>query len=199
MEPRAGHVGRPDGTVVAHGHEHEQLLGQVIIDRILRNGDSAEARMLLGVTKLNVHDYPAALTDLAKAVELNPNLPDVYAFYGQALQATGDPGAATGAYRKALAANPNNFTANLELGVLLKDDQKLDEALDCLLAYGSSLYDHRGGEIVLFDKRAWRRLERADDRALLKRASENRGLYAVRSSDGQLVTVGHRYRRFPRD
>jgi tetratricopeptide (TPR) repeat protein len=108
------------------------LRGQVVIDRILRNGDSAEARLLLGVTKLNVHDYPAALADLAKAVELKPNLPDVYAFYGQALQATGDPAAAVEAYRKALAANPNNFTANLELAVLLKNDHKLDEALERL-------------------------------------------------------------------
>jgi hypothetical protein len=73
------------------------------------------------------------------------------------------------------------------------------EALDCLLAYGSSVHDHRGAEIVLFDKRAWRRLARDADRALLKRAAENRGLYAVRSADGELVTVGHRYRRFRRD
>jgi hypothetical protein len=73
------------------------------------------------------------------------------------------------------------------------------DALDCLLAYGSTVHDHRGGEILLFDKRAWRRLEREADRALMKRAAENRGLYAVRSSDGELVTVGHRYRRFPRD
>ncbi|MGH9675426.1 MAG: tetratricopeptide repeat protein, partial [Bryobacteraceae bacterium] len=106
--------------------------GQSIVDRILRNGDSAEARLLLGTTKLNAQDYPAALADLSKAVELNPNLPDVYAYYGQALQSTGDPAAAVEAYRKALAANPNNFTANLQLGVLLKDDQKLDEASERL-------------------------------------------------------------------
>jgi len=110
----------------------QTVRGQVIIDRILRNGDSAEARLLLGATKLNAQDYPGALLDLAKAVELNPNLPDVYSYYGQALQSTGDPVAAVKAYRSALAANPNNFTANLQLGVLLKDDQKLDEALACL-------------------------------------------------------------------
>ena len=106
--------------------------GQAVIDRILRKGDSAEARLLLGVTKLNAHDYPAALADLSKAVELNPALPDVYAFYGQALQATGDPVAAAEAFRQALAANPDNFTANLELGILLKNEQKLDEARQCL-------------------------------------------------------------------
>ena len=66
------------GTALVRGGQVAR--GQVIIDRILRNGDSAEARLLLGVTKLNAHDYPAALADLAKAVELNPNLPDVYAY-----------------------------------------------------------------------------------------------------------------------
>ena len=35
-------------------------------------------------------------------------------------------------FRKALAANPANFTANVEYGVLLKNEQKLDEALEYL-------------------------------------------------------------------
>jgi tetratricopeptide (TPR) repeat protein len=106
--------------------------GQVVIDRILRNGDSAEARLLLGTTKLTAQDYPAALADLSKAVELNPSLPDVYSYFGQALLATGDPAGAEAAYRKALAANPNDFKANMQLAVLLKQDEKMDEALACL-------------------------------------------------------------------
>ena len=106
--------------------------GQVVIDRILHNGDSAEARLLLGTTKLNAQDYPAALADLSKAVELNPNLPDVYSFYGQALLATGDSPGAADAFRKGLASNPNDFTANIQLAVLLKDDEKMDEAVVCL-------------------------------------------------------------------
>jgi tetratricopeptide (TPR) repeat protein len=118
------------GTALVRGGQLER--GQKIIDRILRNGDSAEARLLLGVTRLNAHDYPAALADLKRAVELNPALPDVYAYYGQSLQATGDPAAALAAYRKAIAANPTNFKANLEVGILLKNEQKLDEALDFL-------------------------------------------------------------------
>ena len=97
----------------------------MIIDRILRNGESAEAWLLLGTTKLNAGDYPAALLDLAKAVALNPKLPDVYSYYGQALLRTGDPAAATDAYRKALAANPDDFGANLELGILLKGTTSL--------------------------------------------------------------------------
>ena len=102
--------------------------GQSEIDRILRNGDTAEARLLLGTAKLAAHEYPAALEDLKKAVELNPNLPDVYSFLGQALQATGDPAGAAAAFQKALSADPNDFNANLQLAVLLKDEAKLDEA-----------------------------------------------------------------------
>jgi len=106
--------------------------GQTVIDRILRNGNSAETWLLLGATKLQAGDNPAALTDLAKAVELNPKLPDAWSYYGQALLRTGDPAGATEAFRKALAANPYDFTANLQFAVLLKDDEKIPEAVECL-------------------------------------------------------------------
>ncbi len=106
--------------------------GQVIIDRILRNGNSAETWLLLGTTKLQAGDNPAALTDLAKAVELNPALPDAWSYYGQALLRTGDPTRAADAFRKALAANPYDFTSNLQFAVLLKEDEKIPEALECL-------------------------------------------------------------------
>ena len=118
------------GTALVRDEQYAK--GQLIIDRILRNGESAEARLLLGTTKLNAGDYPAALVDLAKAVSLNPKLPDVYSYYGQALLRTGDPTAAADAYRKALAANPDDFGANVELGILLKGDEKYAEAMACL-------------------------------------------------------------------
>ena len=73
------------------------------------------------------------------------------------------------------------------------------QVLECLLVYGSAVHDHRGGEILLFDKRAWKRLERSVDSGLLRRVSESRAIYAIRSSDGELVTVGHRYKRVRRD
>ncbi len=118
------------GTALVRDNQVDH--GQLVIDRILRNGDSAEARLLLGTTKLTAQDYPAALVDLTKAVELNPKLPDVYAFYGQALARTGDSPGAMEAFRKELASNPHDFTSNLQLAVLLKEDEKLDEAKACL-------------------------------------------------------------------
>jgi tetratricopeptide (TPR) repeat protein len=118
------------GTALARDGQIERA--QVIINRILRRGDTAEARLLLGTTKLRAQDYPAALVDLAKAVELNPKLPDVYTYYGQALLATGDSAGAVDAFRKALVANPNDFGSNMQLAILLKEEDKMDEAVACL-------------------------------------------------------------------
>jgi len=43
--------------------------GQQMIDRILRNGDSAEARFLMATAKLNAMDFNGAIVDLEKAVD----------------------------------------------------------------------------------------------------------------------------------
>src|SRR6185437_3080992 len=106
--------------------------GQVIIDKILRDGDSAEARLLMGTTKFMVNDFSGALVDFQKAVVLNPNLPDVYAYYGLALLSTGDQAGAEKAFRRELKSNPNNFDANLRMGVLLRQDEENEQALKYL-------------------------------------------------------------------
>jgi tetratricopeptide (TPR) repeat protein len=103
--------------------------GQVIIDPILKNGDSAEARLLMGTTKLIANDLAGAVIDLQKAVELNPNLPDVYSYYGSALLSTGDPASARKAFEKELTLDPNSFEANLRMGVLLRQDEDNASAL----------------------------------------------------------------------
>jgi tetratricopeptide (TPR) repeat protein len=118
------------GTALVRDNQLKR--GQAVIDKILRNGDSAEARLLLGTTKLNVSDFSGALEDLAKAVALNPKLPDLYAFYGLALMRTGDTKGAAEAFRRELAVNPNDFNSNLQLGALLRMDENYDEAIPFL-------------------------------------------------------------------
>jgi Flp pilus assembly protein TadD len=108
--------------------DNQPARGQVLVDRILREGESAEARLMLGTTKMNVQDFAGALEDLKKAAELNPQLPDVYSYYGVALMTTGDMAEAAEAFRKELKSNPNDFVANLQLGAVLKQDQRYDEA-----------------------------------------------------------------------
>lgn len=103
--------------------------GQLIIDKILRREDSAEARMLMGTTKYMANDFAGALVDLKKAAELNSNLPEVYSYYGMALLSTGDQPGARKAFERELQSDPNNFDANLRMGVLLRRDEDNEGAL----------------------------------------------------------------------
>ncbi len=102
--------------------------GQEIVNRILSDGESAEARLLLGTTKMMAHDFAGALTDIAKAAELNPLLPSVNAYHGLALLQTGDSTNAMIAFRKELQSNPNDFDSNLNVGALLRQEHSYDEA-----------------------------------------------------------------------
>lgn len=118
------------GTALVREKRVEE--GQRLLNRIFAKGDSAEVRLILGTSKINANDFAGALEDLSKAVELNPTLPTVNAYHGQALMATGDTAGAAKAFRRELERNPNDFLANLNLAVILKQDQEYDEALSHL-------------------------------------------------------------------
>lgn len=125
---------RPDDLAVAYMlgtallQNKQREAGAAVIDRILHNGESAETHLLLGVSKFEAMEYPAAITDLNKAVALNPDLPDVYSYLGQAQMASGDMKAAREAFEKELAVNPNDFESNVRLAVLLKQDGNYEGA-----------------------------------------------------------------------
>jgi len=114
------------GTALLRDKQIER--GQQMIDRILRNGDSAEAHLLLGTAKMSAMDFTAAIVDCEKAVELNPGLPDVYSFLGLAHKESGDMQAARADFQKEIEQNPNDFESNLNLAVLLKQDQDYEGA-----------------------------------------------------------------------
>jgi tetratricopeptide (TPR) repeat protein len=116
--------------------------GQLVIEQILKHGDSAEARLLIGTTKFGVNDFAGALVDLKRSVELNPALPDAHAYYGLALLGTGDQQGARKAFLQELEINPNNFEANLRLGFLLRMDQDYSAAMP----YLSRALDVRPGD-----------------------------------------------------
>ncbi len=106
--------------------------GQVIIDQILRHEDSAESHLLMGTAKFMVSDYAGAREDFHKAIELKPTLPEAFAYYGMALLSTGDQAGARKAFEQELKSDPNNFVANLHMGVLLREDQAYEQALKYL-------------------------------------------------------------------
>ena len=94
--------------------------GEHVIDRILKNGHTAEANLLMGQAQFAAGDYKAALGTLRKAVDLNPHLPGAWSLYGRALVEGHDNAAAEAAFRRALQIDSNDFSANLHLGAILR-------------------------------------------------------------------------------
>lgn len=70
--------------------------------------------------------------------------------------------------------------------------------LDCLLRYGHYAHDHLGGEVVTLNSGALRRIAKNEPAEVLRLLRETRTAYAV-VAHGQVVTVGHRYRKVLRD
>ena len=106
--------------------------GQRVIDRILRHGDTAESRLLLGTAKYFAHEYPGAIEDLRKAVALNPHLPEANSYLGLSFIEMGDSPSARAAFERELEVNPNDFESNLRLAALVKEAGDYDRALHLL-------------------------------------------------------------------
>ncbi|HJQ30750.1 MAG TPA: tetratricopeptide repeat protein [Pyrinomonadaceae bacterium] len=106
--------------------------GQLLIDRVFRDEDSAEARLLMGSILLLMDDGQGAIKELERAIALNPKLPSVHAWHGRALMRMGDSEKAKAAFKLELADNPNDFDANLYMGVLLRQDKQFEEAFTFL-------------------------------------------------------------------
>jgi tetratricopeptide (TPR) repeat protein len=114
------------GTALMRDRQTER--GQRVLDRILRNGDSAEAHLVLAIASREATDDIAAEKELRRALELNPALPTANAILGEVLVKMGDAPGAMEALRRELAVNPNHFDAHLLLALLLRQDSRNDEA-----------------------------------------------------------------------
>ncbi len=125
VEPMAG----PDDQAAAYilGTAYLQMnqvnKGQEWIERIMKGGDSGQARLLLGTAKMRANDFAGAREDFAKAVELAPQLPNMHSAYGMSLVNTGDVAGAAEHFRLELKGNPNDYLANVQLGALLRQEQ----------------------------------------------------------------------------
>jgi Flp pilus assembly protein TadD/peroxiredoxin len=106
--------------------------GQVVLDRILKDANSAEAHFLLGSQMFAAGDFPGAVREFQAAAERNPDLPSLQSYYGQALLNTGDPDGAAAAFRKELARDPIDFDSNLRLAEILIERKKPEEAAPLL-------------------------------------------------------------------
>lgn len=69
------------------------------------------------------------------------------------------------------------------------------EIVDYLLDFGRCEYYQRGALLYYFDKRGRQSLQKITRKEAFRRLEHALDAYAVVSNDGELVTVGHRYKR----
>jgi hypothetical protein len=70
--------------------------------------------------------------------------------------------------------------------------------VDCLKTMGARAYDHHGGRIRYFDHAGWRRLERTWGEEFARKFDRFRDTYLVETPGGEVMTVGHKFRRIQR-
>lgn len=70
--------------------------------------------------------------------------------------------------------------------------------LDCLLDYGRMTHDHRGAEIIYFDGHSRIKVRSALGEDAYRKLADRLDSYVVLSTDGTVVTVGHRTKRIHR-
>jgi len=115
------------GTALINDNQVEK--GQVYINRILGENDSAEGHVMMGAAHLMAREYKEAIAEFQHAFELNSKLPTVHSLYARAMLGFGDRVAAIAAFKTELEIDPNDFDSNVYIGMLLKQDEKYDDAL----------------------------------------------------------------------
>lgn len=114
------------GTALVRDKQVEK--GQIVLDSILRDGESPEALLLLSTVQLAGTENKKALANIAKALELNPSLPGAFSLLGQAKLNDGDPEGAKEAFFKELERNPADYEANLNVGALFRIEKDYERA-----------------------------------------------------------------------
>jgi tetratricopeptide (TPR) repeat protein len=114
------------GTALLHQGQTER--GALLIQRLLQNGDTAEAHMLMAYTQLKANDKKAAMDEVNRALALNPNLPEGYTLRGRLAYLQSDMQGAEASFMKAADLDPASFDARLWLGTLLREQGRLDLA-----------------------------------------------------------------------
>ncbi len=94
-----------------------------------------KARAFRALARIDQTTNPATASDeLLSALKLSPETPDDILLSGELAEASGDPAAAEAAYRRVLAADPQNHDATAALTHLLLHQQKPDQAETLLTA-----------------------------------------------------------------
>jgi tetratricopeptide (TPR) repeat protein len=100
---------------------------EAIVEK-LKAYDTAEAHLIVGSYYLTILEYRKALRELAHALDLGPNLPDVHSQLAYAHFFTGDQEVAMRMFKDELAINPQDSNAVALLGCLYRQNGRVEEA-----------------------------------------------------------------------
>lgn len=115
------------GTALIRDGQPER--GMPVVDVILRQGDSAEAHLMMGTAHWMARELDRAVEEFRTALTLNPRIPGAHSLLGQALLASGNREEAIRHFREELKLHPHDFEANFYLGFLLREERQFQEAL----------------------------------------------------------------------
>jgi tetratricopeptide (TPR) repeat protein len=102
------------------------------VDRILREGDSAKAQMMMGSAHVMGGEFDKAAVAFRRAIELDPKLPFAHSHLGKTLLELGDRDEALRHFELEVEMNPTDFDAQLLSGVILRERQQWKAALAAL-------------------------------------------------------------------
>jgi tetratricopeptide (TPR) repeat protein len=114
------------GTALLRDGEFKR--GGEVIAAIVRQGETAPAECLVASAQLAIGEDEKGAQSAARAIALDPTLPDGYSLSGIARERLGDTAGAIADYRKALTLDENDLDASLHLGALLLKERNLSEA-----------------------------------------------------------------------
>ncbi len=106
--------------------------GQRQLEKILKNGESAETHLMMAIAMSGVFRNKEAIEAYKKALQLNPKIPLAHVGLATEYLRQSELDLAMSEYKAELEINPNDYTANFYLGYLHRRNRAYEESLGYL-------------------------------------------------------------------
>ena len=88
-----------------------------------------------------------------------------------------------------------NVTVSQHAKIRMQQRAISEDMLESLLDFGQVKFNGQGTEILTFPKKVVKNLKKELNHKVFKKIERHLNLYAIMSSDGELITTGYRTKR----